>query len=219
MVSFQLPWLANLLGLSFVGLIGCVVACATAPPTAGRDGAGIGGRLRRDLPAGGGRSPVLELLGAAAHRRRLGLRCSRAVVREVAQGPTGRVGPRRSIGVVVAIVVFVGAFGRAPARPGAAATSSTATGPPSSSTTRRSPPVRRSWPRRPAVPSRRVDHLQHRPAAGHPIASADQLAGAGGRPARRPGADPRRLRRGRPRATSCCTDVTRAAAAETGAAT
>ena len=111
MVSFQLPWLANLLGLSFVGLIGCVVAL--------RD------RFLRPLAAMALASVLLYAVifrqAAAGHQywnywvllpTAVGWGyVLRAIVREVHKARSGASARSTSIAIVVAIVVFVGAFG------------------------------------------------------------------------------------------------------------
>src|SRR6185295_7433651 len=111
MVSFQLPWLANLLGLSFVGLIGCLVAL--------RD------RFLRPLAAMALLSVALYAVvfrqAAAGHQywnywvllpTAVGWAyLLRAVVGEVAKARTGESARTTATAVVVAIVVFVGAYG------------------------------------------------------------------------------------------------------------
>ena len=69
-----------------------------ARATAGGDGAGLRRRVRRGLPAGRRRPPVLELLGRVPRRRRLGLPPARADPGLRRQGDTA--GSRRAVAAI-----------------------------------------------------------------------------------------------------------------------
>jgi hypothetical protein len=111
MVSFQLPWLANLLGLSFVGLIGCLVALRDRflRPLAAMALASVAvyAVVFRQAAAGHQYWNYWVLLPTAIGWAYV----LRAVVGEVARARAGDSARTTSIGVVIAIVVFVGAFG------------------------------------------------------------------------------------------------------------
>ncbi len=111
MVSFQLPWLANLLGLSFVGLIGCVVALRDRflRPLAAMALASVAvyAVIFRQAAAGHQYWNYWVILPTAVGWAYL----LRAVVREVHKARPGDSARAASIAVVVAIIVFVGAFG------------------------------------------------------------------------------------------------------------
>ncbi len=111
MVSFQLPWLANLLGLSFVGLIGCVVALRDRflRPLAAMALASVAvyAVIFRQAAAGHQYWNYWVLLPTAIGWAYL----LRGVVREVRKSRSAESARTTSIGVVIAIVVFVGAFG------------------------------------------------------------------------------------------------------------
>jgi hypothetical protein len=111
MVSFQLPWLANLLGLSFVGLIGCLVALRDRAlrPLAAMALASVAvyAVVFRQAAAGHQYWNFWVLLPTAVGWAYV----LRAVVREVAGSRPAESARSTAIGAVVAIVVLVGAFG------------------------------------------------------------------------------------------------------------